>query len=125
MGRARSTALVVSLISALASVAHAQGTGPATGRGGPGATLPSHNMPGSQPGMPSTSPGTGSGTTFMPGGSASGMTTPQAMSTLQAQGYSNVQNLQRNGNIYTGTATRNGQTVPVTINANTGQVTPQ
>ena len=85
------------------------------------------NPPRVTPGMPSLNGPSGSGsggsTTFQPGSSAQGMTVPQANSALQAQGFSNVQGLQRNGNTYTGTAIRNGRTVPVTIDANTGVVT--
>ncbi len=78
------------------------------------------------PGAPSTGSGINSkstpGSTFTPGASAVGMTSIQASSAIQAQGYTDVQNLQRVGNTYTGTAVRDGQTVPVTINANTGQM---
>lgn len=84
------------------------------------------------PGAPSTGSGINSnsginskstpGSTFTPGASAVGMTSTQATSSIQAQGYTDVRNLQRVGNTYTGTAVRDGQTVPVTINANTGQM---
>jgi len=105
----RSLVLAVSLLVALASIAAAQSG--STGGVRPGASNPSRSAP-------------GTGSTFTPGGSASGMTLPQARAALSAQGFTDAQNLQRSGNIYTGTASRNGQTVAVTIDANTGQVTP-
>jgi len=110
-------------VVALVPAAEAQNAMPGTNRpGGAG------NPPRVTPGMPSLNGPSGSssgsgGTTFQPGSSAQGMTVPQANSALEAQGFSNVQNLQRNGNTYTGMASRNGRMVPVTIDANTGVVT--
>lgn len=111
----RSLALAASLLVALASVAVAQSG--STGGVRPGISNPSR--------QPTPNGPAGSGSSFTPGGSASGMTLPQARAALSAQGFTDVQNLQRSGNIYTGIASRNGQTVPVTIDANTGQVSPQ
>jgi len=113
MGIVRSLASTMALLLMLAPAALAQSSG---GR------APTPGVPGA----PSTGSGINSkstpGSNFAPGASAVGMTSTQATSAIQAQGYSNVQNLQRVGNTFTGTAVRDGQTVPVTINANTGQM---
>jgi hypothetical protein len=47
------------------------------------------------------------------------------MSAIQAQGFTDVHNLQRVGNAYTATAIQNGQTRQVQIDANTGGMIPQ
>ena len=46
----------------------------------------------------------------------------QATTTLQAQGYSNVQGLVRAGDVYRGRAVRDGRTVMIEMDARTGAV---
>lgn len=125
MQKFRSLVLGMALVFAFASIAHAQ-IGP-TNSTRPGASNPIRSplgQPSSNLGSPPGSNlGTMGGTTFKPGASASGMTTSQARSRLQTKGFTNVQILQRNGNTYTGFAVKNGRTVPVAIDANTGLVT--
>lgn len=123
----RSLVLGTALVFALASVAQAQSGSTNSSR--PGISNP-FRSPLGQPSPnvgspPGSNSGTMGGTTFKPGASVSGMTTSQVRSTLQAKGFTNVQNLQRNGNTYTGFAVQNSQTMPVTIDANTGRVTQQ
>jgi len=127
MQKFRSLVLGMALVFVSASIAHAQ-IGP-TNNTRPGASNPFRSPLSQPPSNVGSSPGSNSGamggTTFKPGASGSGMTTSQARSTLQGKGFTNVQGLQRNGNTYTGFAVQNGQTVPVTIDANTGIVTRQ
>ena len=119
----RSLILLTALLLTLAPIAGAQNAMPGTNR--PGAGNPPRVTPGMPPlnGPAGTPAGAGGSTTFTPGSSAQGMTVPQAHSALAAQGFTNVQNLQRNGNTYTGMASHDGRMVPVTIDANTGVVT--
>lgn len=123
----RSLVLGTALVFAFAWVAQAQSgsiNGARPGISNPFRSplgQPSPNV-GSPPG---SNAGPMGGTTFKSGASVSGMTTSQARSTLQAKGFTNVQKLQRYGNTYTRFAVHNGQTVPVTIDANTGRVTQQ
>jgi hypothetical protein len=119
----RSLIFGAALISSLPSIAHAQIGSTNSGR--PGISNPFRSPLGQPSPNAGSNSGTMGGTTFKPGASVSGMTTSQIRSTLQGKGFTNVQNLQRNGNTYTGIAIQNGQTVPVTIDANTGLVTRQ
>lgn len=47
------------------------------------------------------------------------------MTAIQAQGFTDVRNLQRTGNTYTATANQNGVTRQVEVDANTGALIPQ
>ena len=66
--------------------------------------------------------GASSGTAATPGAPALGVTPNQAMMAIQAQGFTDVRGLQRVGNTYTATASQNGQTKQVRIDANTGSM---
>ncbi len=144
MPTSRLLALLTSLLLALGTTAHAQGGGgagagagtagaPSTGSGA-GSNFGSTTNPNSGAGSASTTgmpPGTGSGqtggsTTSTPGGPAViGVTPNQALTAIQAQGFTGVHDLQRVGNTYTATATQNGQMKQVQIDANTGGLIPQ
>jgi len=90
---------------------------PGTSRPG-GIANPMSTLPAS-PSLNGRAPGS---TSFHPGLSAPGLTMSQAESALLARGFTSVHILQHSGNTYTGIANRNGRTVPVTIDANTGEV---
>ena len=108
MPTSRLLALLTSLLLALGTTAHAQGGGGAGAGAGTGSGQ------------------TGGSTTSTPGGPAVvGVTPNQALTAIQAQGFTDVRDLQRVGNTYTATATQNGQMKQVQIDANTGGLIPQ
>ncbi len=75
--------------------------------------------------MPTGTGQSGGSTTSSSGGPAVGVTQGQALSAIEAQGFTDVHNLQRVGNTYTATATQNGEMKQVQIDANTGALIPQ
>jgi len=107
-------------------------TGPATGGGAPGVGVPGT---GAAPGASGATGGSGlGGTATTPGGSAADAQSPRAApngtqqltertvkQTLEAQGFTQVQNVQRTKNGFTALAMKNGQSHRVGIDQ-TGRV---
>ena len=129
MLRRFATLTLIAVMLGAAPAVFAQGGGGGSGGSGGGRS----DGPGVNPANPGTPPTPGTGRQTEPPAAGAIKNNPgratgpidspaQATSSLQAQGYSNVQGLVRSGDVYRGRAVRDGRTVMIELDARTGVV---